>query len=272
MELWLVILLSLLALTRASDMPDFSPITSIPVLNEILNQQLAETTYKTTQSELLWTNATMAMANLNTALTLAAGNVSALYDAVGSALFQSTLNPQSCTVLPYTSYISNATEIQAFFCCHLRKIRIPAMAKVLSNAYMIFHQVAKDDDFGSTAAVIQGLQTMQYIDEVGFILQTCIDDSGILDAELASVRAIATLELVADLTEVYSAIYVDAISVAGCIGNPLAGCNQTTPLLWEQAGINMMYADYDTIYSKTCDLPAFNAKQTSSVCVPVSRF
>lgn len=246
-------------------------ITSVDVLDNIIAQQAAEAQLRQEQSAEIWATTAQALVNLNTALNLTLDQISALYDPTGADLLRSAINPAECQVQSSGDYIGNASLVHMHLCCHIKKMRIPALFLVVSRAHALFHGVDKDDDFGSTSAALQSLQTMQFIDERGAIIAACLDDSGIFVPELAIVRATMTLEVVAMLTESYNSLRLDSQSLYGCIAEPIySGCNQTTPMLWDQVKPNVLFSLYDPVFIETCDLSSFIAQQNSAACAAFS--
>lgn len=264
---------ALLILAWAVAAQTLLPINSTSLLNTILQQQAAEVLVKQDEAALAWKNATLMMTYLNTAVALATQNVSLLFNQSSAAELSAVLNAGECVVKPYGVYITNATEIQLFVCCHLRKLRFPALLYILSAAYQVFHGAPVDADSDNTAATVQGLQTMQFLDRAGFTIAHCLDDTTAFAPEQATVRAVGAESVLSNLLEAYGAIQSGAVALAGCLESPSSGCLRLTPLeLYIDVTPNFQYYTFDPEYQQTCGgavLSAFDHAQHGGVCTPI---
>jgi hypothetical protein len=257
-------------------------VNSTALLDAILAEQAEALIELENEALYQWRNATMSMALLNTALDDVIGALTMLYGAENATFFNSTLAAaaQGCAVLHAEEYIANATQIQAFYCCHLAILRFPALLRVIAQATYVYHGAYIDDNADNTQPALIGLETMQYLDYVGFVVARCMgadEGAATMRAQQNAVRAIGALAIGGYLLEAYEAIYLDAISLRGCIGAPtdVTGCYYNDTITLAQVPLNMVYgsgAGFDEAYLNVCGgatLSAFNALPNTVSCVSI---
>lgn len=280
----LVFLLLFLVTVRGQDSsaPAQQPINSTELLEIILAQQSDEVVYQNTLTQYAWQNVTLAMTQLNQAYGIIVQNMTALMDPAAGAAFMQLLaamnGNDTCAydmqVGPWSSYASNATAMQAFFCCHLARMRVPALLSVLTQAYVIFHLVPMDFDSDNTPSALQGLGTAQFLDIKGAMIRPCLDDSTVFVPQQAQVRAISALEVYADILLVYGSMNSAITAVSGCIGAPSGSCmGQTTPIASGQLVLNFDYWMIDPAFQEVCGydvLQQFNIDQYALPCSSVA--
>lgn len=278
----MIMIMNAITQTAGQDSPPQVPINSTSLLDIILQQQADEVVFQNTEAQYLWQNATLAMSQLNQAYSIIVQNLTSLMDPPAGAAFLQQLSAMNgndtCAydmqVGHWSDYVGNGTAMQAFFCCHLARVRVPALLSVLTQAYVIFHLVPMDFDSDNTPAALQGLSTAQYLDIVGAMVQPCIDDNTVFIPQQAQVRAVAALSVYADILQIYGSMNSAIKALSGCIGAASGSCSgQTTPINSSQLVLNFHYWMIDPAFQEVCGyevLQTFNVDQYSLPCSPIS--
>lgn len=261
--------------TRAPAPAGAQQINSTVALGIVIQQQEAEVPLIEAQALQLWANATAEMALVAEGLQLAAANVSTLYGAGDGAALMAMVNASECGVASAQSYAVNATAFYVYACCVVRKLRTPALLKVATEAYRVYHGAGVDADADSTGDTLQNIADVQFVDRMGFARAPCLDDASIFQPQEAGARAIGALTITSCLMEATRALYLYATSVAGCLSAPtsVTGCNTNATLTLAAVAPNMRYAEFDPVYAAVCGAPAlgaFYAAQTAATCKAVA--
>jgi hypothetical protein len=246
---------------------------------DVLLQQQQETLDQDAFAQAQWLNTTSMLVDVSAGLVLATANVSALYSPAGAANLTAAVNAGECVVSPARNYVLNATLVYDFLCCVVRKLRAPALVQTVTIAYETYLGAPMDSDADNTAAVLQGLQTMQSLDQLGFAQRPCLSTQGTFAAQQSAVQATNAMAVASWLLEAEGSVYINAQAVAGCQQAPAAatGClsNATLDISAPAAFPNTRYWRYDPTYAEVCSpaaLAAFYAAQIRNWCLPNGGF
>ena len=250
------------------------PITSPTAIATVVSQQDDAAVALVALDLDYWTNATLLMADANAAAALANASVAALLAPPAAAAFVAALNVSECVALPAAAYAADATLVQTFACCHLRKLRAPMLVGVLGQAAAALQAATVDADAGLTVAALQGLRDMQAFDAFGFDVCPCLDDRVPCNAGQSLVRATGALVVLAEILEVYENLYYGALALAPCAGANAtaaarAGCSGPAPVALANATYGPAFFAVDAAYQDVCGpapLAALAAAQAAPAC------
>jgi hypothetical protein len=246
-------------------------ITSQVLLDSILLQQQVEVLDKGDQALQYWKNATLMMANLNTALSLTVNATALLFDPANATIFVQQMSVDECVVASPARNIANATLVQYFFCCHLRKLLAPALVGTLQAAWQQLQGSPGPGDNTQLAMALQSMQSMQYLDVVGYSVSPCLDTPTLLAAEQATVRAIGALTVGTSILTTYEGLLQTARALSACIDYPLAatGCASNVPLTLATAGPRLQFNQFDSSYQQVCSPAVINDIRLKIGCTAV---
>jgi len=228
-------------------------ISSVDVIVHVSNQHDNYIAESIIQRDDLWRNVTSVLETINLLHDTAVSKAKMLYDPAGAALLAQKMGT-NCTVLPSGEYESNYTRIYDTLCCHLRKIRTPALQLLASRAYILFHGGGNEEITSRSGEVVRALEELYILDSRARKMTTCLNDGRLYRSEYSSVRALVSLSVTGKLAHQYSEISLAFTSLQPCLTDPGAACLKNTTLLWEEASVNTDFALYDPTYISACSV------------------
>lgn len=228
-------------------------ISSVDVILHVSNQQDMYISESIIERDDLWRNVTSVLETINSLHNTAVSKAELLYDSAGAALLAQKMGT-NCTVLPSAEYESNYTRIYDTLCCHLRKIRTPALQLLASRAYILFHGGGNEEITSRSGEVVRSLGELYALDVRARTMMTCLNDGRLYRSEYSSVRALVSLSVAGKLAHQYSEIALAFTSLQPCLIDPAAACLKNTTLLWEEASVNTDFALYDPAYVSACSV------------------
>jgi hypothetical protein len=243
---------------------DAYEITSSDVIIHVSDQHDAIVLASQQESREIWQNATRALELANNASDVAIQSAAMLYDSAGATLLLSKMEP-ACTVGPFSQYQSDFELVYSTICCHLRKIRTPALQLLASRAYTLFHGGGNEEIDSSTNNVLRSLMELGRLDTGARKISTCFNDARLYASEYQTVRALVAIYLAGKIERQYHELTTAFESIQTCITVPAAGCARNTTLLWEDASINVDFALYDETFLNACDIVI-----PAETCLPIT--
>jgi hypothetical protein len=228
----------------------------------------------TNQSEVKWRQTAEVFSRTNQALELAVYNISQLYIPADRAAFVDIMLGTICEVAPSEIYAENATAVFDYLCCQVRRLRSPALQRVIVFAHAFYFGVAQNSAADTADRALINFMIMQSRDLRGYIAGSCKDDRRLHDPQQSLALALeAGLPVAGTFRGAYNLFAREAVMLRGCIGQPLinTGCLQNTELTLAQVTPNTNFIVNDPSFQDTCVpqvLANFEFKRLFTVCPP----
>lgn len=229
-----------------------------------------------TQAAIDWVLTANFAAEVNKQLENTTGTLAALYTPFdGIALEDALLNPD-CPVAQSAEYITNETKIYEFMCCHVRKIRAPAMARVIQLLAQFFYGAPVDVVGSVPEQVLLNIASFLENDRVGIRSQYCKDDIRIHAPEYVLWRSQMTNIVLGQIQQAYTMTASMAGSLKSCQTLPIGDtqCETDADATFAVASANVAFARVDARLQSFCGhavLAAFEAYRLDPNCPPSSR-
>lgn len=208
----------------------------LDIFNGEVDDALASLTSLTSQT---WTEATAFMAETNDAFIQTTRAFASVYN---ESAVNDTLSNPHCEVTGYQLYISNNTKAQEYICCHLSRLIYPGILAAAEYANVFYMGVTRQCDTSPPNAIAYNAAKLKHNDLIALRTRSCLDDTRLIDAQGALVRALSTVFITTAINKHYRYITFDMNSLA-------AYTNQT---LTDMSKFNFDSRDSNPYYSSVC--------------------
>jgi len=216
----------------------------------------------------LWEDEVVWMADVNTALQYVVGNISLFYN---DTAVVHALNATTCTVQSPYMYYTNYTPVHEFGCCHVRKLKTPALLKLHADLYTLYlgaasvPSIGSDDVLDVLVNLIRDAETARLSYESG----ACKDDVSIHIPETVWLLLDGSTKRIAWLLHLYNNLSVSLSSLSTCVLPPILGnadaigCLYTSPISSAQINVNLNFTFSDMAVQAVCSNSAIASLESA---------
>lgn len=249
--------------------------TSEPAPYQVaINQSLDEAALFVADAADRWEPTATLFVSINTAMTYAVGNMSAIYNytSVDAQLFRNASYTNGvCPVAPYEDFIANATLTLEFMCCHVQKIRSPGLLLSLSQMYGAYFSSAVNMP-DPTSELLDYIRQISNGATIGFVGRACLDDITIMVPQASVALSESSEGTAGIILQTYKNIILNTATLFTCVESLSPVCRINGTL--NTTTVPPPDLDFpDVAFEGVCGydtLAAFDLSRSATPCAPIN--